>query len=668
VLNNKESAVNQKALCGRLVELGWSKDRIDLIDEDQGLSGKHASGRAGFEKMVADVGLRKVGIILGYEVSRLSRNCADWHRLLELCGLSDTLIGDADGIYDPRDFNDRLLLGLKGTMSEAELHNLRLRLDAGRLSKAKRAELVQHVPTGYIRERDGRVVLDPDTAVQERIRLVFTKFPELGSVAKLLGYLVGCELKLPRRQTSGLYAGDVLWKDPSAAALYSILKNPAYAGAFAYGRRIAEPARQVPGRRSTGRQRKPQGEWIALVKDVYPAYVSWEGYERIQRVIRENRRKFDERLVRCRAFRGGTALLSGLVRCSLCGLHMRVSYKGGRFQYFCSSARQRYGKASCQYVSGRHVDNAVVQEFFEAIKPAHIDAWQRIAARRAENRAELTAQLEMDVLHLEYEAVRAERQFNAVDPENRLVAVTLEKKWEFALTELELAKDRLANAQQAPLETPRISADLRKAFCDVGGRLPDIWPRLAAEAKKSMLRTLVTGVNLLRRDDGTVQVRMAWCGGLATERIVRTPVFSLRHSEAERKVVEKVRRLADEGLNSTQIADRLNREGFAPCRSEAFTGRVIVKLRHRYGIGLRLEQVRRGGLSGGYTVREMAELIGFDPSWIYRKIGEGRIELTRDLQYGCYLFPREMQTIERMKQLQSGQIRQASFRKVHQDG
>src|SRR5512135_3577794 len=273
VLKNCESAINQRALRGRLLELGWRKDQIVLIDDDQARSARQVAGREGFQRLVADVSLRKVGLIIGTEVARLSRNCADWHRLLELCALFDTLIADADGVYNPRDFNDLLLLGLKGTLSEAELHSLRLRLDAGRLSKAGRGELVQHLPTGLVRDADGVAHLDPDESVRDRIRLVFAKFRELGSAQKVLRYLVANGLKLPRRQTSGLYAGVVLWKEPNSHALVSLLKNPAYAGAFAYGRRVTDPARQVPGRPATGTVRQPRDRWQALVKDVYPAYI-----------------------------------------------------------------------------------------------------------------------------------------------------------------------------------------------------------------------------------------------------------------------------------------------------------------------------------------------------------------------------------------------------------
>ena len=253
VLHHQESAFNQRGLQTRLLELGWKAEQIDIIDEDQGHSAAHSAGRPGFGQLVANVGLSKIGIILGYEVSRLSRNNADWHQLLELCAIFDTLIGDADGLYHPRDFNDRLLLGLKGTMSAAELHSLRLRLDAGRLSKAARGELIQHLPTGLVRGSDQTVMFDPDQSIRERLQLIFTKFAELGTAQKVLTVFVRQGLKLPRRQTSGLFAGEVLWKDPTSASLASILHNPAYAGAFVHGRRRADPTRQVPGRPATGR-------------------------------------------------------------------------------------------------------------------------------------------------------------------------------------------------------------------------------------------------------------------------------------------------------------------------------------------------------------------------------------------------------------------------------
>jgi DNA invertase Pin-like site-specific DNA recombinase len=668
VLKNRESGFNQRALRERLLELGWKKNQIVIIDEDQGRSARSAVGRDGFQNLVADVSLRKIGIIAGYEVSRVSRNCADWHRLIELCGLFDTLVLDHDGIYNVRDFNDRLLLGLKGTISEAELHSLRLRLDAGRLSKAKRGELVNHLPTGLVRDQENQVYFDPDISVQERIRLVFRKFLELGSAQKVLRDLVKHGLKLPRRQTSGLYAGEVLWKAPTSAALLSILKNPAYAGAFAYGRRIADPTRQIPGRPATGRIRQPQSGWLALVLDVYPAYITWAEHERIQEAIGENQQRMAERLTRKQAIRTGAALLTGLVRCSLCGHAMQVSYKDNRYQYLCRSMLSHYGKRTCQYLAGAPIDEAVVREFFKVLQPAEIDALERVSSRQVEHQQDLVRHLEQEVTRLAYAAKRAERQYNCVDPENRLIAATLEKKWENALAEWEQAKGRLAETQAKAPQPVAIPAELRKSFAEIGRGLPDVWPHLSLEAKKQLLRTLVTGVNLRRDDEGIVQVRIVWRGGLVGETSVRLSVSTRRHLEVERRIAARIGQLADEGHRDEAIADRLNGEGYFPCRGARFTATIVLKFRIRHRIRLGLGKLRRGEHPAGYTIREMSRLIGIDPSWIYREIGRGRIDISKDERFGCYLFPRNRESIQRMKQLKCGKVCQVSFPTEHHDG
>ena len=668
VRQHRESGHNQRALRDRVLELGWRKHQIDLVDEDQGRSAKYTAGRDAFQKLAADVGLRKVGIIVGYEVSRLSRNCADWYRLLELCALFDTLLADADGVYNPRDFNDRLLLGLKGTLSEAELHSIRLRLDAGRLSKAGRAELVQHLPTGLLRDANGVPQFDPDQSVQDRIRFVFGKFRELGSAQKVLRFMGTHGLKLPRRQTSGLYAGRVLWKEPNSAMLLSILKNPAYAGAFAYGRRIADPARQIPGRPATGRIRQPPDRWLVLVKDVYPAYITWEEHQRIRATIEENRQKMAERLTRKQAIRSGAALLTGLVRCGRCGHAMQVAYKDNRFQYICRVPSAHYSKTNCQYLTGAPIDEAVVQEFFRVLQPAEIDALERVNAKHATHQRELENHLEQQVKRLEYAASRAERQYDSVDPENRLIAATLERRWEEALSELEQSRARLAELKAQSPPPIAIPAELRAAFADVGRRLPELWDRLPVEARKTLLRTLVTGVNLDRKEPGVVQIRIAWRGGLVGERLIGVPIHTFRDTDRELSVLARIRHLVDMGEDDAAIAEHLNREGYRPCRGMVFTPVIVLKLRCRHQILRGLERLRRGERPPGYTVNEVARLIGIDPSWISRRISRGQIVLEKDLRYGCYLFPKSRSTIAQMKKLKSGQVLQVSFSREHCDG
>jgi DNA invertase Pin-like site-specific DNA recombinase len=668
VLHHKESALNQRALVGRLREFGWPDQRIEVIDDDQGRSGRTAAGRDGFQRLVADVSLGKVGIVIGSEVSRLSRNCADWHKLLELCALFDTLIADADGVYNPRDFNDRILLGLKGTLSEAELHSIRQRLDAGRLSKARRGELVQHLPTGFVRDAAGAVILDPDESIRDRIRLVFERFLATGSVQKVLRSMVADGLQLPRRQTSGLHAGEVLWKRPNTHTLYSMLKNPAYAGAFVYGRRIADPTRQTPGRPATGRIRQGKENWIALVRDVYPEYISWDQHQQIQDTMTKHHQAMQERVAARQAVRRGRALLAGLLKCGFCGRGMYVQYKGDSHQYTCHVASKCHGLPTCQYLSGRAIDDAVVGEFFEVLQPASIDALECVNSEREAHHAEVIRHLEQDVQRLEYAANRAQRQYDQVEPENRLIASTLERKWEAALSELEQARTRLEEECSRMPQPEAIPRELREAFADAGRRMPQVWPRLSAEARKEMLRTLVTRVNLKRGEGGIVQMRIAWAGGLVTERSVRVPVSSLRKTGREREVVDRIRELISEGEKDEAIAGKLNEQGLKPCRGESFTAGVVRNLRGQYGLRIGLGRRRSGERLSGYTVAEIAKAIGVDASWISRAISRGRLVVAKNKLFGCYLFPREPDTIRKFKELKAGKLRQVSFPEVHNNG
>jgi DNA invertase Pin-like site-specific DNA recombinase len=668
VLNNRESVVNQRALCGRLLELGWPKNQVIVLDDDQGKSGTHAGDRAGFQRLVADVSLRRVGIIMGYEVSRLSRNCADWHRLLELCALFDTLIGDADGIYHPRDFNDRLLLGLKGTLSEAELHSLRLRLDAGRLSKAKRGELIQPLPTGLLREADGAVYFDPDQAVQDRLRLVFSKYLELGSVRKVLRFFVRHQLKLPRRQIAGRFCGQVLWREPSSDMLLNILQNPAYAGAFAYGRRQGCTKRSDGARSTVSRLRHRREEWLALVRDVYPAYITWEAFEQIQARLTENARSMADQRVKKPEPRNGAALLTGLVRCGMCGGAMSVIYKGGprnRFNYVCDRLTKQYGKPSCQHLSGAPIDDAVVQEFFEALQPAAIDAWEAVQDQQTKRAQDLRQHLLQEIERLRYAAARAERQYDCVDPDNRLIASSLEKKWEAALAELAAAQERLAEIDAQRSSGTGVSPQLQAAFTDVGRRLPELWPQVSAVARKELLRTLVTGVNLKRADNGVVLIRVVWRGGLVSEATARVAISTRRHSVQEQKIVARIRELTAQGLRDEAIAARLNRDGYYPCRRATFNAQAIYTIRYRHGIVRGFAPLRRGILPGGYTIRAMAQLVGVKSSWIYHGIHRGRIRVPKDAFFGCYLFPKRKEAVRQMKLLKQHKIDQVSFIEEH---
>jgi DNA invertase Pin-like site-specific DNA recombinase len=434
VERNRESQVNQYQLVQRAEHLGWTNERIRVIDADLGLSGRSSEHRSGFKDLVAEVSLGHVGIIFGYEVSRLARNNGDWYHLLDLAAVFGTLIADNDGIYDPRSYNDRLLLGLKGTLSEAELHLIRARLDAGRLSQVARGEYRQHLPTGLIRREDATVVKDPDDGIRHSIELVFAQFAERGSCRQVALTLRQAGVLLPRRQTAGFDKGQLLWKQATDAAVYEIIQNPAYAGAFVYGRRPGDPARRMVSGRSI-QVRKPREEWSTILHDAYPAYITWEQYVANQERVSSNATDFTARLGQAQGVpRKGAALLQGLVVCGVCGHHLHVAYKPSP-RYFCNAHLKRLQGPVCISVSGACVEAVVEQAFFEALHPAQLDALEAVLAAQEAERGRLLTHWNERVKRAQYAAQLAQRQYNAVDPDHRLVAGELEKRWEAALRE-----------------------------------------------------------------------------------------------------------------------------------------------------------------------------------------------------------------------------------------
>ena len=465
VLTNQESLRLQYALRQRALELGWHEADIEVIDADLGLSGAAAEHRAGFKDLIARVTLGEVGLILSSEVTRLARNCSDWYPLLDLCGYRQCLIADRDGVYDPVSANGRLLLGLKGTISEMELHTLRGRLTAGLINKAERGELALALPVGLVRDPSGVVTKDPDREVQARIALVFATFLEKRSAAQVLRVLNARSLGLPRRDRFG----DLSWTPPRVSAILAMLKNPAYAGAFVYGRTRTLRA-PGPGARPV-QVRRPPDEWRILVKDKYPAYIDWATFERIQAMLRDNRAEYDHRQTRG-VPRNGAALLHGIAFCGACGHKMLVQYKGAT-RYICNHLRQQHGVPVCQYLPADPIDTRVVAAFFDAVTPAELDAWTRAQAAERQGEEALDRAQAQQIERLRYQAALAERQFNRVDPDNRLVAAELERRWEAGLRELRQAEEALARRTAARARPAALSPDLRAAFLSVGRRLPN---------------------------------------------------------------------------------------------------------------------------------------------------------------------------------------------------
>jgi len=409
VQQHQESQRNQYALVQRALDLGWPSTRIHVIDADLGHSGQDGQ-RLGFQELVAAVSLGRVGIILAYEASRLARNNTDWYTLLDLATVVGTLMADTEGVYDPHQYNDRLLLGLRGLLSEAELHVLHLRMEAGRQRQIERGTYRQSLPTGLLRGGDGRVVKDPDLQVQHTIDLVFARFATLGSCQKVLRSLRDDGLLLPRRQHGGLHAGHVLWRKPTHTAIAEILHNPAYAGAFVYGRRGPHPQRR-PGQ--ARQRRRPMDAWPTIHQDTYPAYISWEQFLANQARLLDNASTFARRARG--APRHGQALLAGLVVCGRCGYQMRVAYKPQR-RYTCTALAASYGAATCLHIDGASLERVVVEAFFAALAPAELDLLEEILATQRADHARLAQYYADQVARAEYEARLAQRQYQAVDP------------------------------------------------------------------------------------------------------------------------------------------------------------------------------------------------------------------------------------------------------------
>jgi len=654
VLTNQESLRLQYDLRRRALDLGWREEDLEVIDTDLGLSGAAAAHREGFKDLIARVTLGQVGIVLSSEVTRLSRNCTDWYPLLDLCGYRQCLIGDRDGVYDPGSANGRLLLGLKGTISEMELHTIRARLTAGLLSKAERGELGLMLPVGLIREAGGVVVKDPDREVQARLELIFATFLRVRSAAQVLRSLNEGGLTLPRRGR----LGNTVWRPPTVAAVLRVLKNPAYAGAFVYGR-----TRSIRDASATSRtMRLPREQWRIVVRDKYPAYISWETFETIQAMLRDNYAEYDRNKTRGIP-RDGEALLHGIVYCGACGHKMVVQYRGGT-RYLCNYLRQQHGTPVCQSILAGPIDREAVAAFFQALAPAELDAYARaVATRREADDAMLRAQAQQ-VERLRYRAALAERQYDQIDPDNRLVAAELERRWEETLRDLRQAEVALAKARTEVGEVPvTIDDKLRAAFADAGRRLPELWHGsvLTTARKKALLRCLLDKVVIHRTAPDTIRMRLVWRGGDASALDVPVAVGSLaalsRHEEMEARILE----LARAGHGDVAVAAELTAAGHrSPMRDRVLPSTVqIIRLRH--GILLKRNQSHPRHVPGRLTIPQLAAQLGVSVHWLYDRIHNGTIAITRDARTGLYLFPDEPGTLNGLQKLRIGELDRIVF-------
>jgi DNA invertase Pin-like site-specific DNA recombinase len=630
VREHTESLARQYELVDRAVALGWQRDRVRVVDEDLGRSGADASARTGFQQLVAAVGLGRVGMVLGIEVSRLARRNSDWYHLLDLCALTDTLIADADGLYHPGDYNDRLVLGLKGTMSEAELHLLRSRLDAGLRHKAARGELRQLLPVGLDYDADGRVVLSRDEAVRESIAVVFTRFGELGSARQVLLSLRADGLLLPRRAAG---ARQVRWAEATYPAVHHFLTNPAYAGAFVFGRRKVARHLDEAGRIVAREHELPREEWEVVIPDHHPGYLSWQAYLGNQQRLRANWRA--PRGEGGGPAREGAALLQGRVVCARCGRRMLIGYSGAgsKPRYLCVQGLRLYGSARrCQSVSGLRLDAAVVAEVFALLEPAAMAATAAALAEAETHHARRLRAFELAVERARFDADRARRQFDAVEPENRLVARSLECEWESRLAALRRAEADLA-AQRAR-RPDMLTADELAWLSRAGADLRAVFdaPTTTARERKQLLRLLVTEV-VIDVDDAARQVhgRILWEGGATTAidfALPRRGVDSALRTDAD--VLDRIRRLAAHYDDAT-IARLLARAHVPTATGLPFTKDRVYGLRRHHDIPGPEETVTPDGHDEQVvTIAEAEALLGASRATLYRWLACGFIPGEQD--------------------------------------
>lgn len=564
VLRNTESAKVQANLRQQALQWGWAAERIRVIDQDQGRTATTIAGRDGFRELLAEISLEHVGLVLGFQMSRLAREDEAWCRLMKLCGVYDTLLADLDGLYDPHDPNDHLLLGLKGLMSQAELHQINQRMHAGRLSKARRGELFSHPPLGYIRDPQGGLALDPDEQVQHIVRTLFAEYERLGSVSGLLKWLVAQGWRLPIRSKRRGHRGELEWHEPNRRTLLNILQHPVYAGAYTYGRRVLDAKRQVPGQPHTGYRRVIPENCAVFLPDACPAYISWEQYEANRRRLTENRQRADA----LGSPRPGRSWLTGLVVCGHCGARMVVSYpRSGHLRYSCIRQAVDYGKPLCQTLAGPCLETLVAEQILQAVEPAALELSFAAAAEWERQRDEADRAWQLRLERARQEANRAEHQYQRVEPENRLVARTLERQWEErlrVLRELEEAYARVQDQQRRAL-----TAAEREEITAMSANLPALWhaettrPQDRQEIARLLLRRVVVKVS---PESQRAEVCLVWAGDRQTTHTLLRPVARYEQLDEFDVLLERIAQLRREGLSSKDIAERLNAEGFRPPR------------------------------------------------------------------------------------------------------
>jgi DNA invertase Pin-like site-specific DNA recombinase len=604
VFHNTESTQRQYGLRQRAVALGWPIERVIVIDSDQGQSAASAADREGFQKLVAEVGMGRVGIVLGLEVSRLARNCSDWHRLLEICALTGTLILDEDGLYDPANFNDRLVLGLKGTMSEAELHVLRARLQGGIRNKARRGELRMALPVGLTYDSQGKVILDPDRQVQQAIGTFFQVYQRQGTAFAVMRHFLKNGLSFPRRLRRGVNKGQLVWGPLDHSRALHVLRNPRYAGAFVFGR--TQTVRQADGGKH--QVRRPQEDWDTLIPDAHPGYISWPQYQDNQRILHACAQAYGQDRRHGPPGQGPT-LLQGLVVCGVCGRRMTVRYHQYRHHrvtgdYICQHESTDHGQPVCQTIPGSGIDQAIGQLLLEMIQPASLELAFAVQAELQTRLDEVDKLRQQQVERARYEADLARSRFMQVDPNNRLVADALEADWNQKLRTLTEAQQQYE--QQRQKDRAILDESTRQQVLALATDLPRLWrdPATRDQDRKRIVRLLIEDVTLTRADQIKAYIRFK--GGATQTLALPLPPTAAQLRKTSPEVVAEVDRLLDT-LTEGQIAAELNQRGYRSGTGGTFTLRMVWKIRQTYRLKSRYTRLREAGM---LCLKELAGRLG----------------------------------------------------------
>ncbi len=642
VHEHQQSTERQYALVELAKKLGWDSAHIEVIDEDLGQSGTSAAHRTGFQRLAADVSLGKVGAIFSLEVSRLARSSADWHRLMDLCALADTLIIDEEGVYDASDFNDRLVLGMKGTMSDAEIHLMRQRLRGGLLHKAKKGELVYPAPTGYVFD-NGALVLDPDEQVQKAIRLLFERFRLDGSVARAVRYFNHHGLLFPSRHAHRGGHAEIQWHPLTTEHALNILRNPTYAGAYVWGRNRERRVLVEGEVRSKHERLAASEQWHAFVRDAHPAYISWEEYTENLRRIEENGIRFHG-VHKRGAARNGEALLQGLVLCGRCGRRMYTSLPHANTPVY-ECLRTAYGEGPCWSTVAHRIDDKVVELFLQAMAPPELDLSLAVLKEVERQADSLARQWQLRLERARYEAQRAERQYNAVEPENRIVARTLETRWNEKLQEL--AQVEHAYEEAKGRQKLELSAQDKKGILALARDLPRLWnaPTTAAVDKKRMLRLLIQDVVLSPVDvpERATRIRILWKTGAISELLAPRPTLADSH-KTSKTVLAAVRRMAARKYSDSRIAAELNRLGLKNGLGRSFKSTTVGALRRGHGIraghgpGGRTGPLPERDEQGRYSMHGLTARYGVSAPMVRYWIRQGRITPARSKKRGPFWF------------------------------